>query len=184
MINFIQSLDNSVLLFIKDNMHSFAMDRAMIFFTSIGNSGLIWIFAAIILLISKKHRKTGIVLAISLILGAVLGEAIIKNIVQRPRPCVNIPAADMLIAKPLSYSFPSGHTTSSFAAAGVLAKYYRGYAPWFFIMAAIIAFSRLYLYVHYPSDVLAGIILGILCSKAAIYIFNKYIKDKLKREEN
>jgi undecaprenyl-diphosphatase len=102
-------------------------------------------------------------------------------VVQRIRPSADIPEINMLIAKPLSYSFPSGHAASSFAVAGVLSKYFKKYAPEFLGLASLIAFSRLYLYVHYPTDVLAGIILGLICSRIIIYIFNKmfFIKNLL-----
>lgn len=176
-MSLIQNFDNSVLIYIKNNMHGYVMDRTMIAVTSLGNMGLIWIIMAVLLLINKKYRNVGFMVLGALIMSAVLGEGIIKHLVQRARPSASIQAAKLLIAKPLSYSFPSGHTTSSFAAAGVLSKYFKEYAPEFFSLAVLIAFSRLYLYVHYPTDVLAGIILGLLCSKIAIYIFNRVNKN-------
>ena len=113
----------------------------------------------------------------ALILSTILGEGILKHVVQRVRPSEDIPAVNLLIAKPLSYSFPSGHTASSFAVAGVLAKYFKDYAIEFLGLASLIAFSRLYLYVHYPTDVLAGIILGLICSRIIIYMFSRVSKD-------
>lgn len=176
-ISLIQNLDNATLLFIRNNMHGHIMDKAMVVITSLGNGGAIWIVIACVLIISKRYRKTGLMLSGALILGAVFGEGILKHVVQRIRPCASIPAANLLISKPLSYSFPSGHTTSSFAAAGVLAKYFKHYALGFFILASLIAFSRLYLYVHYPTDVLAGIILGSICSRIIIYLFSRTSKN-------
>lgn len=172
-MSLIQNLDNAILLFIKNNMHWYVMDKVMVVITSLGNGGAIWIVIACVLIISKKYRKTGLMLSGALILGAVFGEGILKHVVQRIRPCASIPAANLLISKPLSYSFPSGHTTSSFAAAGVLAKYFKDYAFGFFTLASLIAFSRLYLYVHYPTDVLAGIILGLICSRIVICAFGR-----------
>ena len=124
-------------------------------------------------MINKKYRKIGFMALAALILSTILGEGILKHVVKRTRPCANITAVNLLITKPLSYSFPSGHTTSSFAVAGVLAKYFKEYAIEFFSLAILIAFSRLYLYVHYPTDVLAGIVLGLMCSMIIIYLFNK-----------
>lgn len=169
----IQRFDNSILFFIKNNMHGHIMDRFMVLLTSLGNGGTVWIVAAVLLICMKKYRKTGFMILCALLLSTILGEEILKNVFQRVRPSASIPAVNLLIAKPLSYSFPSGHSASSFAAAGVLAKYHKKYAPLFFSIAALIAFSRLYLYVHYPTDVLAGMILGLICSKIIIYIFEK-----------
>ena len=177
MILLLQNIDNSILLFIKNNMHSDIMDGAMVTITSLGNGGAIWIIIAVLLMINKKYRKISFIVLGALILCTILGEEILKYVIQRIRPCVDIPVINMLIAKPLSYSFPSGHSASSFAAAGVLSKYFKKYTLVFFTLASLIAFSRLYLYVHYPTDVLAGIILGLICSKASIYIFNKINKN-------
>ncbi len=158
-------------------MHSYVMDKAMVTITSLGNGGVVWIAIAVLLMINKKYRKIGFIVLGALTISAVLGEGIFKHLIQRIRPCADIPAINMLIAKPLSYSFPSGHSASSFAAAAVLANYFKKYKFIFFGLAFLIAFSRLYLYVHYPTDVLAGIILGLICSKVSIYIFSKINKN-------
>lgn len=173
MMSLLQRLDSSILVLIKNNMHSFTMDKIMVITTSLGDLGFIWLLIAALLIINKKYRNVGIMAIVALILATVLGEGILKHLVHRIRPSVDIPAINLLIEKPLSYSFPSGHTASSFAAAGVLAKYLKKYSLVFLGLASLIAFSRLYLYVHYPSDVLAGIILGLLCSKLVIYAFGK-----------
>lgn len=100
----------------------------------------------------------------SLIIATTLGEGIIKSWVQRPRPFADIPVYKLLISKPLTYSFPSGHTASSFAATGILWRDFRKYRGYILVGASLIAFSRLYLYVHYPSDIIGGIALGLFCS--------------------
>lgn len=176
-ISLIQNLDNSILLYIKNNMHGHILDKAMVIITSLGNGGSIWIMIAVLLIINKRYRKIGFMVLGALILSTILGEGILKHIVQRTRPSADIPAVNLLISKPLSYSFPSGHTTSSFAVAGVLAKYFKKYAFIFWGLASLIAFSRLYLYVHYPTDVLAGIILGVICSRITVYMFNRVSQD-------
>ena len=173
MIPLIQKFDSSILLYIKDNMHEPIMDKVMVISTYLGNLGIIWIIIAALLMISKNYRKIGFMAIAALILSTILGDGILKHVVGRIRPSANIPAVNLLIVNPLSYSFPSGHTTSSFAVAGVLAKYFKDYALEFFSLASLIAFSRLYLYVHYPTDVLAGIVLGLICSGIIIYGFNK-----------
>ena len=177
-ISLIQKFDSSILLYIKDNMHGTIMDKVMVAITSLGDNGAIWIIIAIILMINKKYRKIGFMALLALLLSTILGEGILKNVVQRIRPSADIPAIDLLIVKPLSYSFPSGHTTSSFAVAGVLAKYFKNYALEIFSLASLIAFSRLYLYVHYPTDVLAGVVLGLICSGIIVYLFNDISEGK------
>lgn len=173
MMSLIQKFDNTILLLIKNNMHNPIMDKVMVIITSLGNMGLIWIVISFLLMINKKYRNVGIMTLVALILSTILGEGILKHLVQRVRPSADIPAVNLLIAKPLSYSFPSGHTTSAFAAAGILVKYFRNHSQEIYTLAFLIAFSRLYLYVHYPTDVLAGIILGLICSNITVYLFDK-----------
>ncbi|GFP77722.1 phosphatase PAP2 family protein [Clostridium fungisolvens] len=175
MISAIYGIDNSILDFISNNLHSLWLDKLMISLTDLGDGGIIWIAIALGLIVSKKYRKSGFMLLMAILLGALFGEMIIKNIVQRARPFTHVPGMELLIKKPNSYSFPSGHTTASFAAAGILSYCFRKYRVAFYLLAALIAFSRLYLYVHYPSDVLGGIVLGSLSCLLTIYIFNKYI---------
>lgn len=172
MTSLIQIIDSSILWYIKNNMHAPIMDKAMVIITSLGNGGAIWIIIAALLMINKRYRKIGFMALGALILSTILGEGILKHVVHRMRPSTDVPAVNLLIAKPISYSFPSGHTASSFAVAGVLAKYIKKYALEFFGLASLIAFSRLYLYVHYPTDVLAGIVLGLICSEIIIHLFN------------
>ena len=179
LINLIQNLDNKILLFIKDNMHGVIMDKVMVFATTLGNNAIVWIVIALIIIINKKYRKVGFMVLAALLLSWILGDGLLKHLFQRVRPCANIPLIDMLIAKPLSYSFPSGHSASSFAAAGILAVYFKKYAVGFYTLAATIAFSRLYLYVHNPSDVITGIALGVLCSKIII-IASRKVNDENK----
>lgn len=160
----IQNFDVTVLDFILKYGHNTLLDRIMPVITWLGNMGLIWIVVSVMLLINKRHRKTGILVLASLIIVSILGEGIIKPLVQRPRPFAGIPAYKLLISKPLTFSFPSGHTASSFAAAGILWREFRKYRGYILAGASLIAFSRLYLYVHYPSDIIGGIALGLFCS--------------------
>lgn len=169
----INQFDNNILRFIENNMHSYIMDKTMIFFTELGNMGIIWIVISILLMLNKKYRIIGIATLAAVALGALLGEGIIKHIIERPRPFVKSSYINLLISKPMSSSFPSGHTTAAFSASGILSSYFRKYSIEIFLLAFVIAFSRLYLYVHYPTDVLAGIILGIISSRIILYLFNK-----------
>jgi undecaprenyl-diphosphatase len=121
----------------------------------------------------KKYRTTGILCLSALLLTTLLGEGIIKHLVQRQRPYNHIDSLNLLISEPMTYSFPSGHTGSSFAAATVLGSRMHKLAPWVFSFAVIIAFSRLYLMVHYATDVLAGAALGTLCAVFILRIYKK-----------
>ncbi len=178
-LTYINSLDRNILDFIQNNMRNPFLDRVMPFITALGNGGIFWILICIILLITKKYRKAGMVCALSLIITTILGDGIIKNLIQRSRPFMQDASMVLLIAKPITFSFPSGHTASSFAAAAALSTYIKPYGKLFFIPAALIAFSRLYLYVHFPSDVLGGIILGIVGFKLGDIFYNKLIRKRI-----
>lgn len=135
----------------------------MAFITSLGNAGIIWIVLAVVLLILPKTRKTGIIVAAALLMDLILCNLILKNLVARVRPYDVNTAIAILIKKPLDFSFPSGHTAASFAAmtALFLAKMKKAWIA-ALVLAVLIAFSRLYFYVHYPTDVLGGAVVGIL----------------------
>lgn len=136
------------------------MDQIMVSITSLGNGGMIWIAVGILLLISKKHRKTGILVLAALAVDVVFCNGILKPVASRVRPCDINPTVQLLISRPTDYSFPSGHTGASFAAACMLwlRKEKGRYAA--FILAGMIAFSRMYLYVHFPTDILGGMVIG------------------------
>lgn len=173
MYNFNVDIDRLIIDFIQKHIHNPFLDRIIPFITSLGNLGLIWIIICIVLIASKKYRKAGIIAIYSLIITTVLGEFLLKNLVARQRPFINIPNINLLINEPTSYSFPSGHTGSSFAAAFTFIKMIDNkilVIP-LVLLACGIAFSRLYLIVHYPTDILGGIILGLISSLLASKYF-------------
>lgn len=174
----VQNYDLQALEFIQDNIHNFFLDRLFPIITFLGDKGLIWIIISLFLLSNKKYRRTGFMLISVLILATILGEGLMKNLIQRPRPFIDYPMFELIISRPSGYSFPSGHTTSSFAAAGVLSKNFKKYQSFFWILAFLISISRLYLLVHYPSDVIVGIFLGLFCSLIVLRFFQNKYKDK------
>lgn len=158
-------------------IHTPLLDKILAFITSLGNAGIIWIVLAIVLLILPKTRKTGIIVAAALLMDLILCNLILKNLVARVRPYDVNTAIAILIKKPLDFSFPSGHTAASFAAmtALFLAKMKKAWIA-ALILAVLIAFSRLYFYVHYPTDVLGGAVVGILSGIIGYAIVEKLDK--------
>jgi undecaprenyl-diphosphatase len=158
----IVNIDFAILDFIQAQLRNGFGDVFFPAVSFIANRGIVWILLALILIIIPKTRKLGLTVALSLALEALLCNVIIKPLVARTRPFDINTAIELLIAKPRDFSFPSGHTGASFAVASALFfKKSKLYIPTG-ILAILIAFSRLYLYVHYPSDVICGAILGIL----------------------
>ena len=156
------SFEFTILDWIQANLRNPVMDVLMPAVTALGSSGLIWIVLAGILILIPKYRKVGTAVMAGLVLEIVCCNLVLKPLVARIRPCDVNTAVRLLIAWPDDFSFPSGHTGASFAA--VAALYASRSKLWIpsLILAVLIAFSRLYLYVHYPSDVLAGIAIGIM----------------------
>ncbi len=161
MIQFIMQMDQTILYWLQENIRSPFLTPIFIFITRLGNSAFIWLFTALVLLGVKKYRHSGVALLLSIIISSILVDEILKNIFCRTRPFYAMPGLTALIPKPGSYSFPSGHTTTAFAAATVIASCLpKKFGILAYILAALIGFSRMYLGVHYPTDVLAGIVLG------------------------
>ena len=169
----INKFDNDILCAIKKYVQNKYLDILMPMITTLGDLGIIWIMMAVVLLLEKPYRLIGDIVILTLIISTIIGEGIVKHIVRRVRPCNQQNNVNLLISPPISYSFPSGHTLSSFAVAEVLSIYFTKYKFIFMAIAFLIALSRLYLYVHYPTDVIAGIILGILCSKLIFIILQE-----------
>lgn len=178
----ITSYDMSILRGLYHNWSNEFLNQVMPIITKLGDNGILWIVIAVVLLIPKKTRKTGAAMGVAMLLGLIIGNGIIKNLVMRPRPFNTIGTAvlkqNLLIDPPTDWSFPSGHTLSSFAAATAICKDHAVLGCAAFVMAILIAFSRLYLQVHYPSDVLAGALLGFLLGLLGCTIV-KTISDKL-----
>lgn len=145
-------------------------DVWMVFISRLGNAGMIWILFTCLLLMIPRTRRWGSALAAALCLDAIICNILLKPMVCRIRPCDVNQTVQLIIARPADYSFPSGHTAASFAA--VAALYFAGAKKWWKItlpLAILMAFSRMYLYVHYPTDVLGGMIVG----RAAGYFGNR-----------
>lgn len=169
------------------DIHGGILDKIMLFITSLGNAGVIWFLVSFLLIIipavgkeSKEHLKerriAGIILIVSIVFEFICVNIFIKNIVNRPRPFLSDESLIPLI-RPGESSFPSGHAASSFAAATSLFLYRKKAGLPAYLLAGAIAFSRLYIGVHYPTDVLAGMVIGIVCGG----VVNKLVRKRVNK---
>lgn len=171
----IQNIDNRVLDNIS-RIHKPALNKIMITASRAGNAGIVWGAICLPFLINSNWRATGANFVFGLAWAHLMGEIIIKHIVKRVRPCHTLDDDEQLIDRPRFYSFPSGHTTASFAMVGVALMRCKviTFMP-ILMLAMLIAFSRIYLRVHYLTDVIAGMILGLTCGICSVLIFNTVV---------
>lgn len=168
--------DEPALEFIQNSIRSPFMDGLMTAITYLGSAGFVWIITAAVFACFKKYRTHAAVLIAALLLGQLLGNVILKPLVGRVRPSNINMEISIPITRPADFSFPSGHALSSFAAAFVIFRSNRRFGAFAFPMAALIAFSRVYLYVHYPTDVLGGAAVGIAVGFIAARLHDVIIK--------
>ena len=180
MIEWIYQTDRAVMEWVQSSLSSAWLDHIMIFITKLGDAGFIWILGGIILLCFKKTRRCGVVLLAAVALNFLIGDLIVKPLVSRARPFIDDPAFELLISPPHGYSFPSGHSGSSSAAAVVLTAFYRKRGAFAFLLAGGIAFSRMYLYVHYPTDVLTGCCLGVCVGLLTVWVYRRWEQSRRK----
>lgn len=173
------ALDGGILLWIQEHLRAPVQDTAISFYTTLGNAGLLFIVLALLMLFWKKTRKAGITALLALAVGFVCTNLILKHLVSRPRPWLEVAGLLPLVQEGDPNSFPSGHTTAAFAFACALWRAApRAWMKWAALAAAVLmGFSRLYVGVHYPSDVLGGVLIGAfagwaawrLCKKRKLY---------------
>ena len=160
------SFDLPILDWIQAHLQSGFMDKFMPFITKFGDHGTFWMIVAAVLFVFPKTRKTGLGMAIAMMIGLLVCNVTLKPLVGRIRPYdlqAVFGVTILLLGERMhDFSFPSGHTIASFEAAVVMLKNSKKLGIPAMILAVLITFSRLYLYVHYPTDVIASIILGTL----------------------
>lgn len=154
-------------------LHNPVFDAVSVFLNYAGERGEIWIAFTLLMLLFPKTRKAGFAMAAALLLDVLFCDGLLKPFFARPRPCDVNAAVDILVKRPGGWSFPSGHTASGFAAATALAFQRDKRAPFAIALAALIAVTRLYLYVHFPTDVLGGILLGTALGWLASTLVNR-----------
>ena len=175
---FAENFDLPILDWIAENLYCPLLDFLMPIITLFGDAGIFWIAVAVVLLLIPKYRKIGLSMGAALLIGLLLCNVTLKPLVARIRPYdyklehfgVMI---QLLVERQSDFSFPSGHTIASFEAAVVLLIYNRKLGIPAMILAALIAFSRLYLYVHYPTDVLVSMVLGTAIAFLACFLVKK-----------
>lgn len=166
-------MDGAILMFLQESVRNVVLDPIMKVITTLGNAGILWIVLTILLLIPKKTRKIGWMSACALLFSLLINNILLKNLVARVRPYNAIEGLIPIIKKPSEFSFPSGHAGSSLASACVLyRKLPKKFGIPILVLAILISFSRLYVGVHYPTDVLAGAITGIVCSYLGEWLIN------------
>lgn len=175
-------LDTTMIFWIQNHFVTGWLSPLMRGVSVLGNIGAIWILLGVVLLCTKKYRRAGIAVFIGLAFSLLVGNGILKHLVMRARPCIDYSWMPMMVQVPAAndFSFPSGHAFGSFAAAAAL---FQGVKRWWGIsalgLAAAIGFSRIYLFLHYPSDVFAGAMLG-LCFGMLAWRIAGWVQEKAK----
>lgn len=176
MQNSIMQLEFNVLDAIAEQFWCPAMDIVIPALTQLGDNGMVWIVFALVLLCLPKERRNGAQVLLALLFSTILCNLILKNLFSRVRPCDINTAVQLLIPHPLDRSFPSGHTSAGFAVATALMKNKAVGRKTAMVFAVLIGFSRLYLYVHFPTDVLGGIAVGVLMGLLAAWAYPRLEK--------
>lgn len=178
-MDYILALDGEILLWIQMYLRHEVLTPVLTFITHLGDKGLFWIVLSLLLLIKKSTRKTGFLSLLSLLITFLIVNVCMKNGFARIRPYETLTDLLFLIEKQSDFSFPSGHSASSFASAVVLFKQLpKRYGIPILILAILIAFSRLYMGVHYPTDILAGILIGSIVALLIIFVNKRLEKRK------
>lgn len=175
MPEWLQTIDEGVLWWIAEHLRNPVLTSVLSFYTHLGDKGLLFIALALLLLVFRQSRKGGAAALTGMLLGLLVTNVTIKPLVARARPWVVMEGFTALVAEHDPNSFPSGHSCSAFAFAAAVCMT----LPWRWarvtalIAAAVMALSRLYVGVHFPSDVLVGTLIGTLCGLAGAWLVNQ-----------
>lgn len=179
MLQAIQEMDGAALLWVQ-SMRWDVLNPLVALYTTLGNAGLMWIVLSLIMLCSPKTRKAGVLSLASMLLGLLCTNVILKHLVARPRPWLDVAGLTVLVNVSDPNSFPSGHTCAAFAAGMIWLRT----LPWKWgrvaavVLAVCMGLSRLYVGVHYPSDVLAGALVGTFCAWAVWSVYPRMERSK------
>lgn len=156
-------------------LHNPILDQIMVtaFNTLVGSIGQLWIVVGLVLLVIPKTRKCGAAVLLSYAVSLLIGNVWLKDLIARPRPCAVDDTVQLIIKKPESFSCPSIHTYLAFSSAMAIFHYYKKAGIGVFVFAAIVGFSRMYFFVHYPTDVLFGAVLGVVTAFVVCTLLDK-----------
>ena len=165
-------------LYVLQGIRTPFLDKIMALLSTLGNAGLLWIVIAVVLCISKKYRRGGMQMLSAELLGFIVGNLIIKNLVNRLRPFQIDETVSLIGMIPIDSSCPSGHTLNGITAAVTLMFIDKRMGIPALVLAILIAFSRMYNFMHFPTDVLAGALLGVVSAVFMNYVFEKKVPEK------
>lgn len=181
MMDALLAADGAVLLWMQECLRCALLDPILSVYTKLGDMGMLWIACSLLLLCFRPTRRAGLLALAAIVLGAVCSNLILKHLFARVRPWLTVPGLTALVFEGDPNSFPSGHTCAAFSAAG--AWRYTLPSRWMkilaLVLAALMGFSRLYVGVHFPSDVLAGAVVGLFCAWA-VWKLEPHAWDRLK----
>ena len=180
----IESWDVSVLYWIQETLRIDVLNPVIVFLTKLGNGGFFWLALSLVLLIPKRTRKAGLVSLISMVVCYIIVNLGIKPAVARLRPYDAYPFLHPIVPPQKEYSFPSGHTVNGFACSTILVRMLpkKAWLP-LVILAAVIALTRLYVGVHYPSDVIAGFLIALALSQIVWILYTNILRRSKKKKE-
>ena len=150
------------ILYGLQGLHGPFLDQVMVkvFNDFVGAKGELWIILGILLLLFPRAKKTGLCVLSAYIIAYYVGDGLLKNLIARPRPCAVDETVALLISRPTSFSCPSVHSMLAFASASPIFRFHKKAGAAALVFALLIAFSRMYFFVHFPTDVLFGAVLG------------------------
>ena len=173
------------ILYALQNLRCEFLDKFILALTwLVGDYGQLWAVVGAVMLFFKKTRKCGIVVLVSYALVFLGGQYVLKDLIARERPCVIDQTVELIVARKTSYSCPSTHTAWAFAAATSIFLRFKKWGIALFAVAAVIGFSRLYLFMHFPTDVLFGAVLGAAFAIGTHYLVNAFRKKEPEKEES
>ena len=175
----LMEIESAILLWIQNNLRCAFLTPVMRGITTLGNGGMFWIALTVLLLIFRRTRRIGVCCAASMLLTLLVVNLCIKPLAARTRPYELIQGLEILVSRPHDFSFPSGHSAKSLTCAWAIFRLApRKYGVPALVLAVLIALSRLYVGVHYPTDVLAGAAIGILLSEIALRALRRIFRSK------
>ena len=176
MLHSLLTLDGAILFWIQEFLRTPLLDSFFSFYTKLGDSGLLWIALSLLLLCFRPTRKAGLVSLTAMLLGLLCTNVALKHLVGRTRPWLVVEGLIHLVAEHDPNSFPSGHTCAAFASAvawlGTLPKRWMKVTA--LVLAVLMGFSRLYVGVHFPSDVVVGALVGSACGWLALRLWHRW----------